>query len=112
MKKTVKILALLMVAAMLCCLLASCGTTLKGTYKSDSFLGIADVTYTFDGDTVSVKGGADFGFISTETEAATGTYKIEDNKIIFTFGDATKECSFEKGEDYIKIDGVTLTLEK
>ena len=112
MKKTVKILALVMVAAMLCCVLASCGNTLKGTYKSDSFLGIADVSYTFDGDTVSIKGAANLGFFTTETDALEGTYKIEDGKIVFTFGETVKECSFEKGEDYIKIDGSTYTLVK
>ena len=31
--------------------LAACGTTLKGTYKSEEKFG-ADVTYTFDGDKV------------------------------------------------------------
>ena len=47
MKKTVKILALVMVAAMLCCLLASCGTTLKGTYAAEALT--IRTAYTFDG---------------------------------------------------------------
>jgi hypothetical protein len=109
MKKTFKILALVMVAAMLCCVLASCGSTLKGTYSAEVFT--VRTAYTFDGKNVTIDAGA-LGFSKTVAE---GTYKIEDNKIVFTFGEESEYAGsfdFEKGEDYIKIQGVTYTLEK
>lgn len=109
MKKTVKILALVMVAAMLCCVLASCGNTLKGTYAAE--VATIRTAYTFDGDKVTIDAGA-LGF---STQVAEGTYKIEDDKITFTFGEDNKytgSFSFEKGEDFIKIQGITYTLEK
>ena len=102
------ILALVMVAAMLCCVLASCGATLKGTYSAE--LLTVRTAYTFDGKNVTIDAGA-LGFSKTVAE---GTYKIEDNKIVFTFGEEseyTGSFDFEKGEDYIKIQGVTYTLE-
>ena len=109
MKKTVKILALVMVAAMLCCLLASCGTTLKGTYAAEALT--IRTAYTFDGKNVTIDAGA-LGFSKTVAE---GTYEIKDNKITFTFGEEseyTGSFDFEKGDDYIKIAGITYTLEK
>ena len=108
MKKTFKILALVMVAAMLCCVLASCGTTLKGTYSTE--LLTIRTAYNFDGKNVTIDTGA-LGFSKTVAE---GTYKIEDDQITFTFGEDSKYTGtfdFEKGEDYIKIQGVTYTLE-
>ena len=108
MKKTVKILALVMVAAMLCCVLASCGNSLKGTYSAEALT--IRTAYTFDGKNVTVDAGA-LGF---SKQVASGTYKIEDNKIVFTFGEGneyTGSFDFEKGDDYIKIGGVTYTLE-
>ena len=109
MKTTIKILALVMVAAMLCCVLASCGNTLKGTYAAE--VATIRTAYNFDGNKVTIDAGA-LGF---SKQVASGTYKIEDNEIIFTFGEDstyTGTFSFEKGEDYIKIAGITYTVEK
>lgn len=109
MKKSIKILALIMVAAMLTCILVSCGSTLKGTYSAEAFT--VRTAYTFDGKNVSIDAGA-LGFSKTVAE---GTYEIADGKITFTFGEDseyTGSFDFEKGEDYIKIAGVTYTLEK
>ncbi|MBQ7337533.1 MAG: hypothetical protein IJW40_03655 [Clostridia bacterium] len=108
MKKTMKILALVMVAAMLCCVLASCGNTLKGTYAAE--VATIRTAYNFDGDTVTIDAGA----LGVSTQVAEGTYEIKDDQIIFTFGDDNKYTgtfSFEKGDDYIKINGITYTLE-
>ena len=116
MKKTVKILALVMVAAMLCCVLASCGNTLKGTYKTDGLFGIGEVKYTFDGDkfTYAYVPGVDALAITLN-----GTYVIEDNQITLTLSDGSEDSqsisgthAFEKGDDYIKIGGSTYTLVK
>ena len=114
MKKTVKILALVMVAAMLCCVLASCGNTLKGTYKTDGLLGIGEVKYTFDGDKFTYVAG-----VGALAITLNGTYVIEDNQITLTLSDGAEDSqsisgthAFEKGDDYIKIGGSTYTLVK
>ncbi len=109
MKKTIKVLALVMVVVMLCCMLASCGNTLKGTYSAEALT--IRTAYTFDGKNVTIDAGA-LGF---SKQVAEGTYEIKDDQIIFTFGEDneyTGTFSFEKGEDYIKIQGITYTLEK
>ena len=91
MKKALKVVALAMVAVMLCAVLASCGKTLSGKYSSDEVLGTG-TTFEFK-----------------------GRYSIKDDKITFTFEEAddekTKEelkkysgtFDFEQGDDYIKI---------
>lgn len=111
MKKTIRILALVMVAAMLCCVLASCGNTLKGTYKADGAFGIGETSYSFDGDKFTYVAGV--GALSLTLH---GTYTIEDNKITLTLNDGEEDSDgvsgtheFEKGEDYIKIGGKTYT---
>ncbi len=114
MKKTIRILALVMVAAMLCCVLASCGNTLKGTYKTDGVFGIGEVSYTFDGNKFTYVAGV--GALALTLH---GTYEIKDDQITLTLDDGEEDSKsitgthkFEKGEDYIKIGGATYTLEK
>ena len=106
MKKATKILAMVMAAAILCCVLVSCGNTLKGSYKSEGL--VTETTYTFDGDSVKfVKG---VGALAVTLE---GTYEIKDDKITLTFtegADYSGEFDFEKGNDYIKIGKTTYTL--
>ncbi len=113
MKKVLKVLSLVMVAAMLCITLASCGKTLSGEYESDAtVLGTGLVTiYEFSGKKVT---------LTLETKAAgavvgdpiviEGKYSIDDDKITFEFEgddeDAKKysqTLDFEESEDYIKI---------
>lgn len=108
MKKIMRIIALALIIATVGCLLASCGA-LSGTYKS-----ITGTTYEFKGSKVIINY---FGF-DTGVE---GTYKINGDKIKFEFktdgieSDTLKgiisdigkiEHSFEKGDGYIKIDGI------
>ena len=104
MKKTTKILALVLVVAMLGCMLVACGKTLKGTYSMEAFGTGAAMTFSGSKVTISVK------LLGTELSAVDGTYKIEDNKITLSFDseeDDVKKYNgtfdFEEGEDYIKI---------
>ena len=107
MKKSMRILAVVMVAIMLCLTLASCGKKLSGTYKT---LGCE---MTFDGKKVSVEL---LGAVTLD-----GTYEIKDDKISFDFtgvdeedqekykdilDELTSDADFEEGDGYIKIDGV------
>ena len=56
MKKTIRIIAVAMVAVMLCLCLASCGKTLSGEYYSgDKTVIKSYTTYTFKGNKVSVE---------------------------------------------------------
>ena len=119
MKKSIRILAVAMVAVMLCLALASCGNTLKGEYAATvELLGVeTGKKMEFDGKNVTVK------YVLANVEVATvdGTYSIKDDKITFDFVDETDvenkdakaflaelkgEVSFEKGDDYIKVGGV------
>ena len=116
MKKSVRIMAAVMVVLMLCLSLASCGKTLSGKYSAD-ILGTG-TTMTFDGKDVKI---AITVTLIGEVASVDATYKIKDDKISFDIADeeevtnelakkviATLEepVSFEEGEDYIKIDGV------
>lgn len=109
MKKTVRILAVFMMIAMLTLTLASCAKTLSGKYTG-SFLSI-ETTFEFDGKNVTKTTG-----IGSFAKTVEGTYEIvkseEDSEkyvIKFTFGDDTTTSSFSEGEmdgeKIIKIDG-------
>lgn len=116
MKKSVRILAVVMVALMLCLTLASCGKRLSGKYSADIWG--TGTTMTFDGKNVKI---AITVTLLGEVASLDATYKIEDNKISFDIADeeeVTNELakkviesletpvSFEEGEDYIKINDV------
>ena len=124
MKKSIRILALSMVAVMLCLCLASCGNTLKGEYESKlGALGLIRKTREFDGDNVTVT----YWVSDLAVSTVEGTYTIDDDKITFDFVDESGvdhkdarefletlkgELSFEKGKDYVKIGGVEYTKVK
>ncbi len=106
MKKTVlKVVALMLVAVVLCTALVSCGKTLKGTYKT----ALGTPSFTFKGNKVTLE--IDLIFTATTIE---GKYEIKDDKITFTWeGDNADEAkdysgtlSFAEGDDYITIGGV------
>ena len=129
MKRSIRILAIAMVAIMLCLTLASCGKTLSGKYepvvvKEDGVLdkiagAIADATnssvvYIFEGKKVTIETTLAGNVMTEEAE-----YKIEDDKIIFTYivddaeseelseEDLTTTKTFEELENgNIKIGGV------
>ena len=90
MKRSVKILAVALVAVILCMSLAACGKRLSGTYEAvvtsegiGGWLGDAlnsGVEYTFKGSKVIIEVTL-FG----EVETYEGKYSIEDDKITFEF---------------------------
>ncbi len=119
MKKSVKILAIVMVAAMLCLCLASCAKTLKGKYSAD-FLGTG-TTLDFDGKDVKIA----ITVLGKEVASLDATYEIKDDQISFDIADedevdntlakkvinALEEPSaFEEGDDYIKIGSTKYEL--
>ena len=111
MKKTVRIIALAMVAVMLCVCLASCGTTLSGEYYTgDKTITKSYVSYEFKGNKVTVETYL-FGVKTTE-ESFEGTYKIKDDEITFTFEDKngekqSKTFAFEEvDDDTVKIASI------
>ncbi len=118
MKKSIKILSVILVLVCLCATLASCGTTLSGTYSAgtgDTSLVGGKTEYNFKGKnvTIAVTAGA-LGF--EKTTEFEGTYEIKDDKITFTFDSEEKgddvyngSFDFEKGDGFIKIAGVKYT---
>ena len=123
MKKTLRLVAVLMIVAMLSISLVSCAKTLNGTYKNENSFG-QTITYTFEKDTYVKKTTSNvFGAEITTTEE--GTYEIindPDNDgallIVFTTvsGDSTIETkeSFVEGKEgnvrYIKIGSTQYNL--
>lgn len=117
-KKSIKILSIVLVLVCLCATLASCGSTLSGTYSAsagDTSLVGGKTEYTFKGKnvTIAVTAGA-LGF--EKTTEFEGTYEIKDDKITFTFDSEDKgddayngSFDFEKGDGFIKISGVKYT---
>ena len=105
MKKTLKIVVAVLLAAALLAGLTACGTkTLNGTYKSEETIGgKLGGTLTFDKDNHVT--GTIMGL------AIDGTYTIEKDKITFTFSNAllgigaTQTKTFEKKGDSIWLDG-------
>lgn len=124
MKKTIKLLAVVMVVAMLALALVSCAKTLNGKYTSEVDWGIVKgkVTYEFKGNDVTMTTTTGIaGFEKSETE--TGTYEIVESEenadklvIKFTFGDETATYSYSEGEldgeKIIIINGTTFTKVK
>lgn len=112
MRKLTKIVALVLVVALACVALASCGKKLSGKYEDA--LGVT--TYEFKGNKVTIT--IDAVIAGTTFE---GKYEIyeEDGaeKIKFTFGDEDAKkysgsFSFSEGDGYIKIGGVKYTKSK
>ena len=96
MKKSIRILAVALVAIMLCISLVSCGKKLNGTYEavvaSEGLGGIlgdalnSGVEYTFKGSKVTIE-----VTVLGQVETFEGKYSIKDDKITFTFEDADAE---------------------
>lgn len=121
-KNFVKVLALLLIVAMMACVFTGCGAKVTaGTYTAElEVLGQSwKVSYTFHGNKVEAENKITFlGTVNSET--ASGTYEITENddgtmEITFTFeeeNDSFKNqtLTFEQGEGYIKLGGVQYTL--
>jgi hypothetical protein len=124
MKRTIKLVAVVMVVAMLALALVSCAKTLSGTYEAD-VMG-TKISYTFEKDTFVKKTTTNvFGADVTTTEE--GTYEIKEDPnnadklviVLTTTKDDTtvsKEYSFSEGQldgsKFIVIDGRNYTLVK
>lgn len=114
MKKSIKIVSVVLVALMLCLCLASCAKTLKGKYTAD-VLGTG-TTLTFDGSDVKIG----ITVLGSEVASLDASYTIKDDKITFDIADddvtntlakkvinSLEEAQdFEEGDDYIKIGDV------
>ena len=112
MKKTLRIIAVAMVAVMLCITFVSCGgKTLSGEYRSNETLG-SYVSYTFKGNKVEY----DSYVLGSKVESASyeGTYKIDGGEITITVGEGdtaeSQTFAFEELDDgSIKIGMVACT---
>lgn len=119
MKVLTKVLTVVLAVTLLCFVFASCAETLSGTYTGEVNFGIgkASAEYKFSGSkvTITYEGGL-FGFSgSHELE---GTYEInekEDGSKTMTITISTDDSnaskfsgthSYEKGDGYIKLDGI------
>lgn len=122
MKTMTRVVAVALVAVVMCMMLASCGNTLSGsysaTYESEGIFGLGAGTYTttyeFKGNKVVRTDDVTRGGSTTST-VTNGTYEIKDDQIIFTWdknvetnenGDSvvsTNKYEFSKGDDFIYI---------
>ncbi len=122
MKRSIRILAVAMVAIMLCLCLASCGKKLSGEYSAtvEAFGYETGKKMEFSGENVTVS----YLVANKEVASIDGTYSIDDDKITFDFVDESEvedkdakaflaslngSLSFEEGDGYIKIGGVKYT---
>ena len=89
MKRSVKVLALVMVALMLCLALTACGKKLSGEYVLDATIAGsgAVTTYAFSGSKVTITVETKLLGSITDTFEVEGKYSIEDDKITFEFED-------------------------
>lgn len=118
MKKTVKVLAIVMTIFMLCLSLASCGKKLSGSYKGEINILVAsyEVVYEFSGSNVTVTRQVESVIGDTDPVEIKGTYEItedDDGELKITFKYDTEDdvidggtFDFEEGDDYIKIAGI------
>ena len=114
MKKSIRILAVVLALTAILCVLASCGKTISGTYEAevDALIMKYTATYEFSGSKVNItKKTTLLGSVSTAEFK--GTYEIAENDDgsmeitieLETEDDQIKSgtFAFEEGEDYIKI---------
>ena len=122
MKTMIKVMAVALLAVMMCTVLASCSTisgTYSATYESEGFLGLGagsyTTTYEFKGKNITRTDDVTVGS-KTTTNTLTGTYEIQDDKIVITWdkdvetGDGQSSTTkstydFAKGDGFILIDG-------
>ncbi len=107
MKKSARILAVVMAMLMVTLVFASCGNTLSGTYKADLSLA-GSLTLEFKGKNVTATYDPPIG----ENTVMEATYEIEDDKITFETAEGDKgewlgkllgTQDFSKTDDGIKI---------
>ena len=119
MKKSVKFLALVIVAVMLCASLTACGKKISGTYKGeiDVLLASYEVVYEFEGSNVTVTRQVKSVLGNADPVAIEGKYEIIEGadgelQIKFEYEGKDDEVvkggtfDFEEGDGYIKINGI------
>ena len=118
-KNFIKVIAMVLLLATVCTVLASCGKTISGKYVGELNVVLAKytVSYDFSGSKVTVtKTGEILG--QSKTTEIKGKYEIAEAadgyEITFTFETADDDVksgtyTFEEGEGYIKIAGVKYT---
>ncbi len=122
MKKTIRIMAVVMAVLMVTLVLASCGNTLSGKYShTEGTIVKSTATFEFKGKNVTYT--TSMG--DTVLFKLEGTYEIKDDKITFDFTgedesnntiweeivDELTDAKFEKGDGYIKIAGTQFDKE-
>ncbi len=116
MKKSVRILAVVLALLMVSLVFVACGTTLSGKYSAEAFG--TGTTLEFSGSKVTMT----FKLVGFSGDPIEGTYEIKDDKISIKLTEEDEtgvdalikktvesligEQSFEKTDDGIKIGGV------
>ncbi|MBP3665538.1 MAG: hypothetical protein J6K29_00660 [Clostridia bacterium] len=115
MKKSIRIMAVVMALLMVTFVFASCGKTIKGTYSAEVDVVVLKytATYEFSGKNVTVTKVVNPLVGESKTYTIEGTYEIIENDddtmdIKFEFKTEDEHIKsgtfdFEQGEDYIKI---------
>lgn len=115
MKKSIRILALIMVLALGMVMLASCAKTISGTYEGevDAVILKYTATYEFSGSKVTITKKTTTLLGTVDSVTFDGSYEIAENddgtmEITFTLDNEDEQIksgtyTFEEGEDYIKI---------
>ena len=119
MKKTIRVMALVLALTAVLFVFASCGKTLSGTYSAEIDIAVLKytATYEFKGSKVTATKVTNPLIGESKTTVLEGTYEIVENDdgsmdITLNFETADDEIKsgtfdFEEGEDYIKIGLVT-----
>ena len=115
MKKSVRIMAVVMALLMVTLVFASCGKTISGTYEAEidgGILGKYTATYEFSGKKVTATKVIST-LLGSDTVTLEGTYEItekDDGTMEITLNFETSDdhvksgtFAFEQGDDYIKI---------
>ncbi len=105
MKNAVRVMSVALVVVMLGALLVSCGTMFSGEYSREVLGVTTTYEFKFGGKLIVTTESSLLGNNTIE-----GTYKIDGDEIIITTTSGDKTVTdthdFEKGDSYIKIDGV------
>ncbi len=115
MKKSIRIMAVVMALLMVTLVFASCGKTIKGTYSAEVDVVVLKytATYEFSGKNVTVTKVVNPLLGESKTYTIEGTYEIienDDDTMDIKFEFKTEDdhiksgtFDFEQGEDFIKI---------
>lgn len=92
MKKSIRIMSIMLVAVILCMSLAACGKKLSGKYSAEIPV-VGGVAFTFKGSKVTIAITA----LGSQIASVEGKYSIKDDKITFTFESDEEEVKAYNG---------------